>query len=97
MEEATMADWPKYESHKIVQAAKVVGFKTMDGSDTGIRSCALVDPGDGVPVTFAPNEQVMLNKASIGDYAILYEDEYASISPAKAFEEGYTKCGPTNA
>jgi len=28
-----------------------------------------------------------------GDYYVVYEDGYKSISPAKAFEEGYTLIG----
>jgi hypothetical protein len=88
-----MSDWPRYQSHKIVQAAQIVGFiRTHTGHASGVRSCALVDPGDGVAVTFMPNEQGMLDRAAIGDYAILYEDEYASISPRLAFEGGYTLC-----
>jgi hypothetical protein len=26
-----------------------------------------------------------------GDYLVIYEDGYRSISPAKAFEDGYTR------
>ena len=85
-----MSDWPKYESHKIVQAAKIVGFNVYPGGGSA-RSAAIVDPGSG-ETTFAPNEHVMLEKANVGDWAIIYEDGYASISPAKAFEDGYTPC-----
>lgn len=84
-----MSEWPKYESHKIVQAAKIVGF---DRRDTGGRVCAVVDPGDGNFEPFKPNVGEMLNNANIGDWAMLYADGYRSISPAKAFEEGYTPC-----
>jgi hypothetical protein len=83
-----MSDWPRYESHKIVQAAKIVGFNTRDN---GSRACAMVDPGDGVLMTFAPNVDEMLQRAEIGGYAVIYEDGFASISPAKAFEDGYVR------
>jgi hypothetical protein len=79
-----MSDWPRYESHKIVQAAKIVGFDTRD---TGGRVCAIVEGGE----TFVPKQGVMLAEATVGDYAVIYEDGYKSISPAKAFEAGYTR------
>lgn len=83
-----MTDWPEYESHKVVRAAKIVGF---DMRDTGGRICALVDPGSGGLQPFQPNVMEMLDKANIGDWAMLYPDGYKSISPAKAFEEGYRR------
>ena len=33
----------------------------------------------------------MAERAQIGDYAILYPDGFKSVSPRKAFEEGYTR------
>jgi hypothetical protein len=84
-----MSEWPKYKSHKIVQAAVIVGF---DARDTGGKVCALVDGGDGVPTPFIPNQIGMLEKAEAGDYAMLYSDGYKSISPKAVFEDGYTPC-----
>ena len=87
-----MSDWPKYESHKIVRAARIIGF---DMSSTGEarRACATVDPGTGYyPEAFNPTHDVMLEEAKIGDWAIIYSDGFKSISPAKAFEDGYTPC-----
>lgn len=78
--------WPTFISHKIVRAAKIVGF---DGRDTGGRICAIVDPGDGKTETFVPTACEMLDRAEIGGWAVLYLDGFRSISPAKAFEEGY--------
>ena len=84
-----MSDWPRYESHKIVQAAKIVGFHATEGIG---RMSATVDPGDGGPVMqFIPTHRVMMEKAEVGDWAMLYKDGFRSISPAKAFEEGYRK------
>ena len=80
-----MSDWPKYQSHKIVQAVQIIGFDTRD---TGGKVCAVVE-GDE---PFVPNELGMLERASVGDYAMLYPDGYRSISPKIAFEEGYTLC-----
>lgn len=84
-----MSDWPKYESHKIVQAAKIVAFDTRD---TGGRICAIVDPGTGELEVFKPTVAEMLEKAEFGSWAMLYPDGFRSISPAKQFEDGYTPC-----
>lgn len=84
-----MTEWPKYESHKVVQAAKIVEFDLQNGK----RVCALVDNvADEVLLErFHPTHAAMLEDAQIGDWAMLYPDDFRSISPAKAFEEGYRK------
>lgn len=84
-----MTEWPKYESHKVVQAAKIVEFDLRNGK----RTCALVDNvADEVLLErFHPTHAAMLEGAQIGDWAMLYPDGFRSISPAKAFEEGYRK------
>jgi hypothetical protein len=78
-----MTEWPKYESHKIDAAGEVI-------------SVEVVLP-DGNKEWFQATVPAMTAKANIGDWAMLYPDGFKSVSPAKAFEEGYTKCGPTNA
>jgi hypothetical protein len=82
-----MSDWPKYQSHKIVQAAKIVGFD----ADAGGKPRAIVHGPDGAE-GFVPTVPAMLDKAEVGDWAMLYPDGYRSISPAKQFEEGYMPC-----
>lgn len=83
-----MGDWPQYESHKVVRAAQIKAFDVTAGE----RVCAMVDnPADEVLFEkFNPTVAEMLDRAEIGDWAILYDDGFKSISPAKAFEEGYT-------
>lgn len=83
-----MTDWPEYESHKIVRAAKIIGF---DRRDTGGKVCAIVNPGDGSQEAFNPTVAEMLDRAQVGDWAVIYDNNFRSISPAKAFEEGYTR------
>ena len=34
----------------------------------------------------------MTARATMGDWAMVYPDGFKSISPAKAFEDGYTPC-----
>lgn len=81
MNKTTTANWPKFRSHKIVQAARIVHI---DGA-------ILVDCGADRPLEpFKPTLAEMAKKAEIGGFAIIYEDGFRSISPAQAFLEGYT-------
>ena len=83
-----MSDWPRYESHKVVQAAKIVAIH----NDFGEGEYFLwVDPGTGELEKFNPSVPGMMDKAEVGGWAMLYPDGFKSISPAKAFEEDYTK------
>lgn len=75
-----MSDWPKYESHKIVQAMPITGI-TPDGV---VLVGAKHQP-------FHPTEQAMATRAEIGGYAVLYSDGFKSVSPKKAFEDGYKR------
>lgn len=75
-----MTDWPKYESHKIVQAMPITGI-TPDGI---VLVGARHEP-------FHPTEPAMAARAEVGGYAVLYADGFKSVSPKKAFEEGYTR------
>lgn len=81
-----MNDWPEYESHKIVRAARIISIAI--GSD-GKRTLLVQPEGDGKLTSFEPNLTNM--PANVGDWAMLYPDGYKSVSPAKAFEEGYTR------
>ena len=88
MEKVTMSEWPKYESHKTVQAAKIIAI---DNHDKSIWVRPAGEKYDGVNIEkFEPTVPAMAEKAEIGGYAVLYSDGFKSISPAKAFEEGYS-------
>lgn len=76
-----LMEMPRYRSHKQVWALKIAsvnGFK-LAFAEAGYAPIT-VDP-----VMFARYTPVM------GDYYVVYDDGYKSISPAKAFEEGYTR------
>jgi hypothetical protein len=86
-EAAPMTDWPKYESHKIVQAAPI-----MEIVDAGGNLTILCKPFDDHTVeAFYPTEPAMIARAEVGGYAVVYSDGFKSVSPKKAFEEGYTR------
>lgn len=73
---------PRYKCHKEVGALKI---KTVSKN--------------GIELTFEETDkQINVNAQMIarytpkpGDYLVIYNDDYMSISPAKAFEEGYTR------
>lgn len=77
---------PEYRCHKIVRAAKITGFRGNGNSD--MPDLLLGEIG-GV-VTLLPDWHAK-HKPVVGGYYVVYEDGYASFSPAKAFEDGYTK------
>lgn len=79
------ADWPRYRSHKVVQAAVI-----SDIVDAGGRLTILVKPyGDHRVVSFAPDEPGMAGRAEVGGYAVIYDNSFQSISPKQVFEDGY--------
>lgn len=103
MEGQTMTPMPKYKCHKEVwalkiaaiafdyEAAKLEGNRETDGS-------AMITPAEQGYAPFKVDGNYVhkhLNGLSrpaiIGGYYVVYEDGYKSFSPAKAFEEGYTR------
>lgn len=70
---------PVYTCHKKVRAGQI----------RGVGTGTLIIKGGIIRVV----SQAWLNKhqPEIGGYFVVYEDGYTSYSPAKAFEDGYTK------
>jgi hypothetical protein len=79
--------WPRFRSHKVVQAAPICHVGEMQG-----KLFVQVKPfDDHTVVSFEPTEPAMLKHAEVGGYAVLYEDGFKSISPKDIFEAGYTR------
>ncbi len=83
---------PRYQCHKEVRALKIREIRVEDvPGDPNCTRTMIVPEEDGFapfPVTRAYIEK---HKPKAGGYFVLYEDGYQSFSPAKAFEEGYTR------
>lgn len=87
-------NWPKYRSHKIVEAKKIVGFSKFRLDE---EKAELILEGDErilVRVEDLDSRRVPDSIYDGGDpeeygYFVVYEDGYWSWSPTKAFEEGY--------
>lgn len=76
---------PRYKCHKEVKAAKIVDFD-QDASGDHI----LILDGQVEPLSVS-DEYMHKHLPQKGGYYVMYEDGYESFSPAKAFEEGYTR------
>lgn len=74
---------PKWKCHKEVWAAKIKRLTPhSDGSIAMLLDGGHIEAADVAwGIKFNPH---------VGDYLIVYADGYRSISPAKAFEDGYT-------
>lgn len=78
---------PLYRCHKEVHAAKIDSVEC-GRSDRNGPGCTLVTSSGSIPVS----ETFMYkHNPEPGGYFVVYEDGYQSYSPAKAFEEGYTR------
>lgn len=73
----------KYKCHKIVQAARILGISLTGELAFGTDNFILKD-----------KKWLDKFKPGVGGYFVVYEDGYESYSPAKAFEEGYSKFPP---
>lgn len=76
----TEVEMPLYECHKEVHAAKITAIENdilILGHIGGRQQVT-----DGWLARFKPE---------VGGYYVVYKDGYSSYSPAKAFEEGYSR------
>lgn len=87
----------KYQCHKVVEAAKIesVGPCSPDTETSNGVSEVTLEGGEKVNVDSA---WLAWHQRGSGDYTELagsyfvrYSDGYSSVSPASAFEEGYTE------
>ena len=96
--------FPKWQSHKIVEAFKINRIYTDDsnvdpeGDDQSSDDMQYHLSGDNVSVTVG---DVWMNSRYQGSdedqgYYVRYPDGYESWSPSKSFEEGYDSWPPTN-
>jgi len=92
-----MVELPKYRSHKVVHAFKIdkIKFDCQLAQEEGRESDggALLYPAmeEGMGPVKVDHAYVSKHKPFDGGYYVHYKDGYESFSPAKAFEEGYTR------
>jgi nucleoside-diphosphate kinase len=74
----------RWQSHKIVSAGEITEIVPAGcyvKTETGGGVLLMYPSGPSLPDRFA--------SINVGDYWVIYEDNYQSISPKKAFEKGY--------
>jgi hypothetical protein len=75
---------PKYKCHKEVRAAKI---ETVMGLKYGAAMLYFAD----LPEIRVSREYYEKHRPVPGGYFVVYDEGYQSFSPAKAFEDGYTR------
>lgn len=78
---------PRYQCHKKVHALKINSIRPNRTADNGSVLCDVED----WPTLCLSAEFVAKHNPQAGGYYVIYEDGYASFSPAEAFENGYTR------
>ena len=81
------AEMPKYRCHKEVHALKIAKVEFQCNPETFKPSTATIEV-EADWVRRLPDTQPI-----VGGYYVVYSDGYTSWSPAKAFEDGYTRVG----
>lgn len=74
---------PRYRSHKTVRALKIERVER-----AGVDYMIVFEGGELAAVV--PTSFFARGQAQAGDYYVVYQDGYASWSPAKVFLEGYS-------
>lgn len=88
--------WRHYVSHKRVEAARIAriekGVATHMDRERPITRLEFGPDADRVVDFMADPDPALFSRhiPQVGDYLVRYPDGYLSISPRKAFEEGYT-------
>lgn len=77
----------RYQCHKQVCALKIGDIIKVHAD--GTATLEICDPG--FPFVVVGKDVISRYMPLPGDYYVVYDDGYQSISPAKAFEEGYTR------
>lgn len=78
---APAQEMPRYTCHKQVWALKI---KAVDGE-------TLTPADEGYAPFNVDAEYLGKHRPEVGGYYVVYADGYKSYSPAKAFEEGYSR------
>lgn len=89
MNSGAKSEMPKYRCHKTVHAMKI--DKIVDPTPPGNESDGsriLVCEGSAIKADW---DYMRKHKPEVGGYYVVYDDGYKSFSPAKAFEDGYTR------
>lgn len=93
---SVQAEMPKYKSHKTVWALKIrkIHLDHEDARKEGRETdgSATITPEETGYAPFKVDRDYLAkHKPTVGGYYVVYADGYKSFSPAKAFDDGYTR------
>lgn len=92
MENEAMREMPRYKCHKEVWALKIKSIVAVDlDPDSTPEIYEITPEEEGYGPFNVLSEYVLKHNPKAGGYYVLYGDGYASYSPAKPFEDGYTR------
>jgi hypothetical protein len=92
-DEKACREMPRYACHKEVWALKINAIRQSDQPTDSVGGSWLLDveePGYA-PIEVSHADYVLKHSPHAGGYYVVYKDGYQSFSPAKAFEDGYTR------
>ena len=93
-EPSKFATFPRYRSHKVVQAVRIAHLMLLrDAEPAGALIQPAAAPGFESPSPFTV-DQAFLDKHQprVGGYIVVYDGgAYVSFSPAAPFEAGYSR------
>ncbi len=81
------AVYPRYKSHKIIEAFKIAEVIPHPEWD---KESVLVPENPELVAINVTDEYMAKHNPQVGGYYVRYPDGYESWSPAEAFEDGYT-------
>lgn len=87
-------EMPKYKCFKEVWALKIAKIirNNEDVPNAETDGTAMITPEEQGYAPFKVDVDYMIkHKPEVGGYYVVYKDGYKSYSPAKAFEEGYSR------
>ncbi len=91
-ENLAQAEMPRYKCHKEVHALKIAEVIDPTKPNEETDGSRLLRGDEGFAPIRVDHEFVRKHKPEAGGYYVVYADGYKSFSPAKAFEDGYTRC-----
>lgn len=83
---STQREMPKYSCHKEIWALKIA--EIIDDPQIGICFQPVEADYDKIPLSI---EYMRKHLPEAGGYYVVYPDGYKSYSPAKVFEDGYSR------
>lgn len=84
------SSFPRWQCYKQVYAVKIKDIK-LNYPEKISTGAVIIPEGEEYPSFSVDHNYMDKHKPEIGGYYVLYDDGYTSYSPAKAFEEGYTR------